>query len=110
MSNEPEIFQDSTPDLDTAMQIIKSFLEHMEYTLGKDKYTALRRDVYNALSYSVRDKLISRFAATRRPGEAKRSAHRAGSAVSGMPQPGKPPVFLALPELRHSPRSAAWPL
>ena len=61
MSNESEVFQESTPDLDTTMQIIKSFLEHMEYTLGKDKYTALRRDVYNALSYSVRDKLIARW-------------------------------------------------
>lgn len=61
MSNEAEVFQESTPDLDTAMQIIKSFLEHMEYTLGKDKYTALIRDVYNALSYSIRDKLIERW-------------------------------------------------
>lgn len=61
MSNEAEVFSESTPNLDTAMQIIKSFLEHMEYTLGKDKYTALHRDVFNALSYSVRDKLIERW-------------------------------------------------
>lgn len=61
MSNTSEPCQEATPDLDTAMQIIKSFLEHMEYTLGKDKYTALRRDVYNALSYSIRDRLIERW-------------------------------------------------
>jgi starch phosphorylase len=61
MSDESEAFLESATNLDTAMQIIKSFLEHMEYTLGKDKYTALHRDVFNALSYSVRDKLIERW-------------------------------------------------
>ncbi len=61
MSNDYENFPETTPDLDTAMQIIKSFLEHMEYTLGKDKYTSLRRDVYNSLSYSVRDRMIARW-------------------------------------------------
>lgn len=49
------------PGLDRTMQIIKSFLEHLEYTLGKDKYTASRFDVYNALAYSVRDRLIERW-------------------------------------------------
>jgi len=61
MSNEAELFDESIAELDPAMLIIKSFLEHMEYTLGRDKYTALTRDVYNALSYSVRDRLISRW-------------------------------------------------
>lgn len=61
MENELDINCGSSPDLDDAMQIIKSFLEHMEYTLGKDKYTALRRDIYTALSYSVRDHLIERW-------------------------------------------------
>jgi len=61
MSNETEVFDESVTELDTAMLIIKSFLEHMEYTLGRDKYTALTRDVYNALSYSVRDRLIERW-------------------------------------------------
>lgn len=61
MNEDSEIFSGATPDLDTAMQIIKSFLEHMEYTLGKDKYTALRRDVYNALSYAVRERMIARW-------------------------------------------------
>ena len=53
MSDDTELFQGTTPDLDTAMQIIKSFLEHMEYTLGKDKYTSLKHDVYIALTYAV---------------------------------------------------------
>lgn len=61
MNDETEVFQESAVDLDPAMKVIKSFLEHMEYTLGKDKYTALQRDVYNALSYSVRDRLIERW-------------------------------------------------
>ncbi len=61
MSVNPESFSEETADLDTSMQIIKSFLEHMEYTLGKDRYTSLQRDVYNALSYAVRDKLINRW-------------------------------------------------
>jgi glycogen phosphorylase len=47
--------------LDDAMLIIKSFLEHLEYTLGKDKYSATVFDFYNALSYSVRDRLVERW-------------------------------------------------
>ena len=61
MSDDSELFDESVADLDPAMLIIKSFLEHMEYTLGKDKYTALTRDVFSALSYSVRDRLIARW-------------------------------------------------
>jgi starch phosphorylase len=61
MNTDSDNFPGTVPDLDTAMQVIKSFLEHMEYTLGKDKYTALRRDVYNALSYAVRERMISRW-------------------------------------------------
>lgn len=61
MSTDYENFPGTTVDLDPAMQIIKSFLEHMEYTLGKDKYTSLKRDVYIALSYSVRERMISRW-------------------------------------------------
>jgi len=61
MSDDTEVFQDTAVDLDPVMTVIKSFLEHMEYTLGTDKYTALQRDVYNALSYAVRDRLIERW-------------------------------------------------
>ena len=49
------------PGLDRTMQVIKTFLEHLEYTLGKDKYTASRFDVYNALAYAVRDRLVERW-------------------------------------------------
>jgi len=61
MNTDSEDFQETTADLDPAMQIIKSFLEHLEYTLGKDRYTALERDVYIALSYAVRERMISRW-------------------------------------------------
>ncbi|HEY5974704.1 MAG TPA: glycogen/starch/alpha-glucan phosphorylase, partial [Geobacteraceae bacterium] len=47
--------------LDVTMSIIKSFLEHLEYTLGKDKYSATDFDIYNALSYAVRDRLVERW-------------------------------------------------
>jgi len=47
--------------LDEQMSIIKSFLEHLEYTLGKDKYSATAQDSFNALAYAVRDKLVERW-------------------------------------------------
>ncbi|NJD89933.1 MAG: glycogen/starch/alpha-glucan phosphorylase [Geobacter sp.] len=66
MSNTPDEYPREAVDLDDCMQVIKSFLEHLEYTLGKDKYTSLKRDVYNALSYSARDRMISRWMDTQR--------------------------------------------
>jgi starch phosphorylase len=48
-------------ELDPTMEVIKSFLEHLEYTLGKDKYSATRADVFNAVAYTVRDRLIERW-------------------------------------------------
>jgi starch phosphorylase len=56
-----ENFTSEAPQLDSLMLIIKSFLEHLEYTLGKDKYTATGYDAYNALAYAVRDKLVERW-------------------------------------------------
>ncbi|MBJ6723549.1 glycogen/starch/alpha-glucan phosphorylase [Geomesophilobacter sediminis] len=47
--------------LDKDMIIIKSFLEHLEYTLGKDKYSATKYDRYNALAYAVRKYLVERW-------------------------------------------------
>ena len=47
--------------LDKEMVIIKSFLEHLEYTLGKDKYSATKYDGFNALAYAVRDHLVERW-------------------------------------------------
>ena len=51
----------STLELDPLMLIIKSFLEHLEFTLGKDKYTATPVDIYNALAYTVRDRMVERW-------------------------------------------------
>jgi glycogen phosphorylase len=48
-------------ELDNLMLIIKSFLEHLEYTLGKDKYSASHHDIFNALAYAVRDRLVERW-------------------------------------------------
>jgi len=48
-------------ELDKQMQIIKSYLEHLEYTLGKDKYSATKYDSFNALAYAVRDHLVERW-------------------------------------------------
>jgi starch phosphorylase len=48
-------------ELDSLMLIIKSFLEHLEYTLGKDKYSASHHDIFNALAYAVRDRLVERW-------------------------------------------------
>ncbi|HJV66180.1 MAG TPA: glycogen/starch/alpha-glucan phosphorylase [Geomonas sp.] len=48
-------------ELDKQMTIIKSFLEHLEYTLGKDKYSATKYDSFNALAYAVRDHLVERW-------------------------------------------------
>jgi starch phosphorylase len=49
------------PELDPSMEVIKSFLEHLEYTLGKDKYSATKADLFNAVAYTVRDRLIERW-------------------------------------------------
>jgi starch phosphorylase len=51
----------SPVELDPLMLIIKSFLEHLEFTLGKDKYTATPFDIYNALAYTVRDRMVERW-------------------------------------------------
>jgi glycogen phosphorylase len=48
-------------ELDQQMTIIKSYLEHLEYTLGKDKYSATKYDSFNALAYAVRDHLVERW-------------------------------------------------
>ncbi|GFO56344.1 alpha-1,4 glucan phosphorylase [Geomonas sp. Red276] len=63
--------QDDTPmtgemigvseELDKQMTIIKTFLEHLEYTLGKDKYSATKYDAFNALAYAVRNHLVERW-------------------------------------------------
>ena len=44
-----------------AVDLRKSFLRHLQYTLVKDKYSATRADLYLALSYAVRDLLAERW-------------------------------------------------
>lgn len=39
----------------------QSILEHLYYTIGKDKYTATKRDLFFALAHAVRDQLIGRW-------------------------------------------------
>lgn len=52
---------DPHPELDPMMSVIKSYLEHLEYSLGKDKYSATNYDIYSALAYAVRDRMIERW-------------------------------------------------
>ena len=61
MSTEPLDMINEAADLDDFMNIIKKFLEHLEYTLGKDKYSASNFDFYNSLAYSVRDRMVERW-------------------------------------------------
>src|SRR5512138_1175146 len=61
MHDDNLIPTNGTPELDSLMLTIKSFLEHLEYTLGKDKYSASRYDIYNALAYAVRDRMVERW-------------------------------------------------
>jgi len=61
MENDTSEAGSQIAELDSMMLIIKSFLEHLEYTLGKDKYSASLYDIFNALAYAVRDRLIERW-------------------------------------------------
>lgn len=40
------------------------FLHHLHYTLAKDRYTATKRDCYQALAFAVRDRLVGRWIET----------------------------------------------
>ena len=41
--------------------IKRSFANHVEYTQGKDQYSATQLDYYQALAYSTRDRLLDRW-------------------------------------------------
>ena len=47
-----------------AESLKKSFLHHMEYSLGKDRYSATPQDSYSSLALSTRDRLIERWITT----------------------------------------------
>jgi len=42
----------------------KSFLHHMEYSLGKDEYSATTQDSYSSIALATRDRLIERWITT----------------------------------------------
>lgn len=42
----------------------KSILEHLYFTLAKDKYTATKRDVFLAVAYAIRDQMVGRWIKT----------------------------------------------
>ncbi|MCP5469806.1 MAG: glycogen/starch/alpha-glucan phosphorylase [Chlamydiales bacterium] len=44
----------------------KAILEHLHFNIGKDKYTATKRDIFYAICYTVRDHLIDRWMKTQR--------------------------------------------
>src|SRR5512134_17440 len=44
-----------------ASGIVETFAHRMMYTLAKDQYTATDFDVFQALSYAVRDRLMERW-------------------------------------------------
>jgi glucan phosphorylase len=55
---------DTTPARDkqpTAADLQRSFLRHLQYTLVKDKFSATKADLYQALAYAVRDVLVDRW-------------------------------------------------
>ncbi len=45
----------------TPVELQRSFLRHLQYTLVKDKFTATKGDLYQALAYAVRDVLVDRW-------------------------------------------------
>ena len=47
----------------TAEDVFDGMTEHLFYTLGKLAPTASRHDLYMALSYAVRDRLMTRYLA-----------------------------------------------
>jgi starch phosphorylase len=47
-----------------AESLKKAFVNHMEYSLGKDEYSATDNDCYMSLALATRDRLIERWIAT----------------------------------------------
>ena len=61
----PEFLVTKTEHLRGDTEYLKnSILEHLHFTLGKDKYTATKRDVYMAVAYTLRDQLTGRWIKT----------------------------------------------
>ncbi len=47
-----------------AESIKKSFVNHMEFSLGKDEYAATAQDCYSSIALTARDRLIERWIST----------------------------------------------
>jgi len=62
-SKHPADFVEENLGMD-AESLKKSFLYHMEYSLGKDRYSATPQDSYSSLSLTTRDRLIERWITT----------------------------------------------
>ena len=62
-TEHPEDFVEEHLGMDSD-SLKKSFLHHMEYSLGKDKYSATPQDSYSSIALSTRDRLIERWITT----------------------------------------------
>lgn len=54
-----------TDDVGHKDSLRENFLEHLEYTLVKDKSTVTKEDTYHALAYAIRDKLVEKYLRTK---------------------------------------------
>lgn len=64
--NKPAKLTPSTNELlgMDAESIKKSFVNHMEFSLGKDEYAATTQDCYSSIALTARDRLIERWIST----------------------------------------------
>lgn len=62
-STHPEDFVEENLGMDSRA-LKESFLHHMEYSLGKDKYSATVQDSYSSIAMATRDRLIERWIST----------------------------------------------
>jgi starch phosphorylase len=47
-----------------AKSLKESILEHLHFTLAKDKYTATKKDIFFAVAYAIRDQMVGRWIKT----------------------------------------------
>lgn len=57
----PAALSSSSDKTPTVADLQRSFLRHLQYTLVKDKFSATKGDLYQALAYAVRDVLVDRW-------------------------------------------------
>ncbi|MFA6507666.1 MAG: glycogen/starch/alpha-glucan phosphorylase [Treponemataceae bacterium] len=63
VTKHPADFVEENLGMD-AESLKKSFRHHMEYSLGKDKYSATHQDSYSSIALTTRDRLIERWITT----------------------------------------------